>query len=128
VAQELSSAAGAGGAAAARIASRSAGVSSPSATNVAVAPSTVAAKPSAKGSALQIASSSEQPSGRSGFSTPEPSTRASRDQPFGHASAATGIESSPAVPVPSPPPATVGALRSSAPAPFATPTVTVIAG
>ena len=76
---------------------------------------------SANGSAAQTRSSSEQPSARSGFSGPA-------DQPFGHASARTGIASAAAALVASPPPSTVGALLSVAAALLATLTVTVIGG
>src|SRR4051812_24801035 len=76
---------------------------------------------SANGSAAHTRSSSEQPSARSGFSGPEV-------QPFGHASAATGIGSAAAALVVSPPPSTVGALLSVAAALLATLTVIVIGG
>src|SRR4051794_18603263 len=75
----------------------------------------------ANGSAGHPRSSSEQPSARSGFSGPEV-------QPFGHASAATGIGSAAAALVVSPPPSTVGALLSVAAALLATLTVIVIGG
>jgi hypothetical protein len=64
-----------------------------------------------------------QPSARSGFTTAEPSTRASADQPFGHASAATGMVSDAVALDASPPPATAGALMSDAAALLATLTV-----
>src|SRR3954447_23987256 len=55
----------------------------------------------ANGSASQILSSTEHPSARSAFDTPESTagtggpnfTRSSGDQPFGHASSATGMTS-----------------------------------
>jgi hypothetical protein len=62
-----------------------------------------------------------QPSGPSGFAGPFA-------QPFGQASAATGMSSVAVAPAASPPPATTGAFLSDAAALLATATVIVIGG
>ena len=66
-------------------------------------------------------SSGVQPSAPSGLA-------AVAGHPFGHASAATGMSSVALAPSASPPPATVGALRSVAAAVLATATVIRIGG